>query len=503
MRYLPTGAMMKQADDMTIHTIGIPSLVLMERAALQCVAILQNQHLDCSHILVVCGTGNNGGDGMAIARLLYLKGYKVTVVLIGNRETCTIETRTQIGILEKCGLSIGDSIPCDEYSMVIDAIFGVGLSRTITGGYARNIEQINQISGVKVAIDIPSGIESTSGKVLGIAVKADLTIALAYEKLGTTLHDGYGYSGRVIPVEIGIEDCALPQESPIPYTYEKKDLPKLLPKRTINSNKGTYGKVLMIVGSMGMSGAAYLSAKAAYAVGAGLVRIYTVEENRVILQQLLPEAVLTTYTQYEESEVASLLAWAEVVAIGSGLGKSNISSQILLQVLRDFRGPCVVDADGLNWLAKQETCQIFDFKQVVLTPHMKEMAGLLHCEVLEVLEHRLEMLERCINLYGGTCVLKDARTMVLQKKTGLYINCSGCGAMSKAGTGDVLTGMIAGFMAQGVSSYKSATLGVYLHGLAGEVSMQKKGCYSVLASDIIEQISTVLKDIRSDIIENI
>ena len=298
---------MQKADEYTIHEIGIPSMVLMERAALKTVDILESEQVNLDKTLIVCGSGNNGGDGFAIARLLKEKGYEVTVSFIGREASMSEDCRKQLKIAEKCGVSIVTSINPKEYTSVVDAVFGVGLNREIKGTYRENIEKMNSLPGQKIAVDIPSGICSSTGKVLGTAFLAELTVTFACEKLGCILFPGNMYAGKKIIADIGISRKIFEKEPSVCYTFDREDLSKLLPARKPDSHKGTYGKVLMITGSPGMAGAAYLSAKAAYITGAGLVQIYTAKENRSVLQQLLPEAIISTYTEYDEEALHRLL----------------------------------------------------------------------------------------------------------------------------------------------------------------------------------------------------
>ncbi|MBQ8558835.1 MAG: NAD(P)H-hydrate dehydratase [Tyzzerella sp.] len=510
MRYLPTGEQMRKADSYTIEQIGLPSMVLMERAALQVVEKLEREKLDLSKVLVVCGSGNNGGDGYAVARLLHLKGIHVEILFAGKDTSRSAENRKQKEIAEFYQIPVVEEIQEKEYSVIVDAIFGTGLKREIEGNYYDIISLLNQKTGIKVSIDIPSGIHDTSGAVMGIAFRADYTVAIAFAKRGSVLYPGAQYVGKIVIGDIGITKESLSQEERFTYGFEKEDLKFLFPKRQPDSHKGSYGKVLLVVGSKGMSGAAFLSAKASYAVGAGLVQIYTAEENRVILQQLLPEAIITTYTEYDEKQLAELLSWADVVGIGSGLGKSDTAVQIVRQTLRDTKAPCVVDADALNIIAEyrvwlEDICGQTEWKQnmglqnskrdIIFTPHMKEMARLLDSSVSELAEQRIPILTEFVSQYPVVCVLKDARTLVAKQDENLYVNLSGNAAMAKAGSGDVLTGIITGIVAQRVEACKAACLGVYLHGLAGDAAKEEKGSYSVLASDIIDSISDVLKEI--------
>lgn len=494
MIYLPTGEQMKRADEYTIETIGIPSMVLMERAALETVACMEEEQIDFRKVLVVCGNGNNGGDGYAIARILHLKGHDVTVFFAGNDQKRSIENAQQARITSHYKIPIITNLGSEEYSVIIDAVFGTGLKREITGHYREIITWINEMNGEKVAVDIPSGIHDATGEQMGVAFRADLTVALAFPKRGLFLQDGNIFAGKVVTRDIGISSELFLQE-PVTYSYETTDLSCEFPKRKKNSHKGSYGKVLMIVGSKGMSGAAYLSAKAAYAVGAGLVQIYTHEENRMILQQLLPEAILTTYEKFDAKQLDALIEWADFIGIGCGLGRSDIAEQLVCHTLTCAQVPCVVDADGINILAEHLEWFSEIKTEVVLTPHMKEMTRLLGCSIQELVEERMERLQAFVRQYPAVCVMKDARTLVAKEHEHTYLNLSGNAAMAKAGSGDVLAGVIVGILAQQCDVYTSACLGVFLHGLAGDAAREKKGIYSVFASDLIEQIGNVLKRI--------
>ncbi len=498
---------MREADFYTINQIGIPSMVLMERAALQVVECMEQEQLDLSSVLILCGAGNNGGDGYAVARLLHLKGFHVEIGFLGKEESRSEENRLQRKIADYYEIHMFDlltdkeeveHIRHREYSVIIDAIFGTGLKRDITGVYAEVIQLANLKGGTKVAIDIPSGVHDTTGQIMGNAFRADLTVAIAFIKRGLVLYPGAECAGVIRVGEIGITEDAVritDQNESLALAYEWEDLKSLYPKRTPNSHKGTYGKVLMIVGSTGMSGAAYLSASAAYAVGAGLVQIYTSEDNRVILQQLLPEAIITTYDIYDENQLSELLAWADVVCIGCGLGKSETAVKIVQQTLKETKVPCVVDADALNILSEHMEWIAQAGENLILTPHMKEMSRLLGCSVSDLTARRETYLKEFCDRYLAVCVLKDARTWIVKRDRVLYINLSGNAAMAKAGSGDVLAGMIAGIVSQKTELYEAVSMGVYLHGLAGDAAKDEKGSYSVLARDIIFGISKVLESI--------
>lgn len=494
MIYLPTGEQMRRADLYTIEEIGVPSMVLMERAALEVVRCMEEEQLDFRKVLVICGSGNNGGDGYAIARLLHLKGHDVTIFFAGNSQKRSEENAQQAKIAAHYEIPVITNLGTEEYSVIIDALFGTGLKREVTGHYREVLCSVNQMAGKKVAVDLPSGIHDTTGARMGIAFCADLTVAIAFPKRGLFLQEGNVCAGKILTGDIGIPSETF-SEGTVTFGYEKQDLFLGFPKRKKNSHKGSYGKVLMIAGSKGMSGAAYLSAKAAYAVGAGLVQIYTHEENRVILQQLLPEVIITTYDTFDSEQLEKLIQWADLIGIGCGLGKSDTAERVMQYTLKRALVPCVVDADGINILSKHMEWIEETNALIVLTPHMKEMSRMLQCSVKELIEQRMEKLHAFVERYKVVCVLKDARTLVAKEHQNTYLNLSGNAAMAKAGSGDVLAGVIVGILAQQCEPYTSACLGVFLHGLAGDMARDKKGAYSVLASDLVAEISSVLKNI--------
>lgn len=494
MIYLPTGEQMRRADLYTIEEIGVPSMVLMERAALEVVRCMEEEQLDFRKVLVICGSGNNGGDGYAIARLLHLKGHDVTIFFAGNSQKRSEENAQQAKIAAHYEIPVITNLGTEEYSVIIDALFGTGLKREVTGHYREVLCSVNQMAGKKVAVDLPSGIHDTTGARMGIAFCADLTVAIAFPKRGLFLQEGNVCAGKILTGDIGISSETF-SEGTVTFGYEKQDLFLGFPKRKKNSHKGSYGKVLMIAGSKGMSGAAYLSAKAAYAVGAGLVQIYTHEENRVILQQLLPEAIITTYDTFDSEQLEKLIQWADLIGIGCGLGKSDTAERVMQYTLKRALVPCVVDADGINILSKHMEWIEETNALIVLTPHMKEMSRMLQYSVKELIEQRMEKLHAFVERYKVVCVLKDARTLVAKEHQNTYLNLSGNAAMAKAGSGDVLAGVIVGILAQQCEPYTSACLGVFLHGLAGDMARDKKGAYSVLASDLVAEISSVLKNI--------
>lgn len=500
MRLWVNAAQMKAADQYTIQKLGVPSLELMEHAAQACVQVLEDEKVDLSHVCVVCGSGNNGGDGFAIARILQNNRYSVETFCVGNPEHYTEETQEQMHRLQECGGKITYGMPQeDSYSVIIDAVFGVGLSRKVEGRYRQVIEQMNRMRGTKFAVDIPSGLSATTGCILGCAFKADYTVTFQLKKIGLELSQGRTMAGRVIVPDIGISTDSICEDQEIVRTAGKDIYRKMLPDRPEDSNKGMYGRLLVIAGSKGMAGAAYLNAHAAYMTGAGLVRIYTSSDNREILQTLLPEAIITTYEEYNKEELLSLLTWADSVCIGSGLGMSRLSEKILKTVIEYVKVPCLIDADGLNLLAENKNYlnQMAE-RRFVITPHMKEMSRLTGTPVEELKADRIQILKDFISRYRITCVLKDSRTLIASEEKGIRMNLTGNSAMAKAGSGDVLAGVISGWMVQGKEAEDAAELGTYIHGLSGDLAKFEKGVYSVMARDLIEYISKALMKLEEE-----
>lgn len=492
MEYLVTAQEMKNCDKNTIEKFHMPSEVLMERAALSVVEEIQKALFCTNTVLVVCGSGNNGGDGFAIGRLLHLQGKKVQIFFAGNIEKMTKETRLQMEIAKCYGVTIATEFPKEDFSLVIDALFGIGMTRKIEKPYFATITKINALKnqGAKVvAVDIPSGIHTDTGKVMNIAVKADLTVSFAYRKLGTLLYPGADYCGKVVVGDIGITGDGFNGVMPKAITYDEKDLARL-PKRENYGNKGTFGKLLVIAGSEGMSGAAYLCGKAAFRTGAGMVRIYTWEGNREVLQKILPEAMVTTYKEDDvaHTNLKKCLSWADIICLGPGLGQSKVSEVILEKVLTENQKPLVMDADGLNLVAKNKIDLSEKAFPVVVTPHLGEMARLTGQEIGYIKDNVVKFAVEYAKANKVTCVLKDARTIVAWGSEDFYVNSSGNHGMATAGSGDVLAGIIAGLLGQGLDAIEGARLGVFLHGVAGERAGEALGKPALMASDIIDFI---------------
>ncbi len=498
MRYVLTGAEAKAVDRYSIENVGIPSVVLMERAALAVAEAVMREEGKDSRIVIAAGCGNNGADALAIARILYQKGYeRLDVIYAGNPDNATEEWKLQYQILKRLGLYPNAYEPrcVGKCEAAVDGLFGIGLSRSINGSFADFIEELNH-SGARIyAVDISSGIHADTGAIMGVCVNAYRTVTFGCEKLGSILYPGAEYSGMVETADIGFPECAVTAVKPGQVRFGKEDLLQL-PVRPAYSNKGTFGKVLVAAGGKNMAGAAYLCASAAYGVGAGLVQILTVEENRSILQTLLPEAIFTTIEEDRlEEQVKDCLNWADTAAVGPGLGTGELQKRLVELILEHCEIPMVLDADGLNLLARYPEWANRLPAGTVLTPHLGEMSRLTQKAVSEIRQNLLREAKALAEQYNAVAVCKDARTIVSGGCDTDYVNVSGNSAMAKGGSGDVLTGIIAGLTAGGLEPPVAARLGVYLHGLSGDAVKRQKGSYSLLASDLVAYLPEVIKKV--------
>lgn len=508
MRYLTDSHTMKAVDNCSIHEFGIPSVVLMERAALGGSAFLRKRALEDNKknvkAVCVCGSGNNGADGLAVARQLNENGIEVHVVLAGTSQG-TDEYRLQKSIVSNLGIDCAEydgNIDFSEYDYIIDAIFGIGLSRAVEGRYAQIIEDINKAgenSDAKIiAVDIASGISADNGQIMGIAVKADYTVTFGYNKTGIMFYPGASYSGSVEVVNAGFVTADILHKKAegfgSMFTYDDEDVSRLIVRKR-DSNKGTYGRALIIAGSKNMGGAVILSASAAYRSGTGLVKVLTHEANRIPVLVKMPECLITTYQDNMplEAELQKDFAWAGSIAAGPGLSMNGVAAEIVKCVLAVNDKVRVLDADALNIIAAEH----IEFKgspdgNIIITPHLKEMSRLTGKTVQYIKEHIIETAKEYATAHECVCVLKDSRTVVTDGNR-VYVNCTGNDGMSTGGSGDVLTGLIAGMTAMGIDAFEAACLAVYVHGKAGDMAAAKKGRAGMTASDIAEAAAYVLK----------
>lgn len=515
MQYITDREEIQAIDRYTIEEIGIPSMVLMERAAMAVVQVLTDyaEELDlaASHpvqALIVTEGGNNGGDGLAIARMLSELHYEVTVWQIGGVKHETEQYAAQKHILQQMGIPVVyghseemvNALRQPRYDMIIDAIFGVGLQREIVSPQKEVIELLNQAGGLKCAVDIASGVDSTTGEVLGTAFRADLTVTFGAMKLGHIFGEGADYSGDVLVADIGFPVQTFRKNPPCCYTYDREDLTRL-PIRKKNGNKGTFGKVAVIAGSKDICGAAVLAATSAYRTGCGLVEVITHVNNRETIQKKLPEALLQVYESEEQAAayVRKAKEWADILVIGPGIGLTETAVCMLKEVLRGKK-PLILDADAITILSEhpeliQSRTDHFEGSlDIVITPHMKEMERISRLP-MEQLKMEPVQSAGIMAKQGYVCVLKDARTVVAEPDSkDSYINLSGNDGMAAGGSGDILTGVIAGLYAQGLPLNEAARLGVYLHGLAGDIAEEQCGHYSMIAGDILDGLVEVLRE---------
>ncbi len=502
LQYLVNAAQMRSYDRDMIENAGIPALVLMERAASATaeeimrrfpISCVQGERAD-GRVLIVAGCGNNGGDGFATGRILQEHGYFVSYVLVGSREKCSKETAIQIGILERLGAVIESRLPGKGAAgIIVDALFGIGLVREVTGVYREAVEYINTADAFVVSADIPSGIHADTGAVMGRAVKADLTVTYGYRKLGLVFYPGTEYAGTVICRKIGIfrrND----RDKPAAFTYEPTDLAGI-PARQSDGNKGSFGKVFIIAGSRKIYGASYLAALGAYRMGAGLVRVLTAEENRALLLSAVPEALVDTYGEAcPESELEYGFSWADCVLVGPGIGTDALAQRMMEYVWKRCRLPLVVDADGLNILSQHDEWmeETDTERQIWITPHMGELSRLTKKSIKCCKDELMAVVKEYARSYHMTVIGKDARTVIADPSGTVYINLSGDSGMATGGSGDVLAGILAGLAAQGMRGIKAASMAVYVHGLAGNNASEKKTAYCVMAGDLLAELPEAL-----------
>lgn len=543
MRYVLDAASMKNVDSYSINTLGIPSVVLMERAALSVTEAIEskvkgNIHTD---IICVCGRGNNGADGLAVARQLYLKGYNVDVYII-NSHASTKEFDIQLNIIKNLGIECINSPDFSKYGVIVDALFGNGLSRKLAGEARIVVDTINKCSTsvrsqytqnsdnngnrLVVAVDIPSGISASTGVVMGSAVNADITVTFGFEKIGHILYPAASYCGKIIRKDIGF--AQYPDITRDIFTYDYSDISDMLPLRKPDGNKGTFGKALVIAGSRLYGGAAVLSSRAAARIGAGLVRTLTHISNRTAVITGNMECIVDTYDTDEEcgdfvknteTLVDKGICWADVVCIGPGLSMEESAVKLVRSVSAKKNIKKLYDADALNIIAQYKieldgSNDDVDYeaggnsgnasykddmsdKNVVVTPHIGEMSRLTGLDIAVIKNNPIDTARTYSREHNCVCVLKDARTIVSDGER-VYINMSGNDGMATGGSGDVLSGIITGLMAQGLTTFEASALGVYIHGCAGDEAALSNGKYSMVAGDIIDNIKNVLIKARGE-----
>lgn len=496
MKYVLNSKQMKDCDLAEISGNINKSLELIDRASSACIKHLHEDGFNLKKTLVACGGGNNGADGFAIAKKLIDDNFDVVVVVPVKDMRFSPEAE-----ILKAGLDVIDSDEFNaqykiaEFTCIVDAVFGIGLSRDLSGKFLELIEKINA-SGVPVlSVDIPSGVHSDNGCVLKGAVNALVTVTFACIKTGQLIYPGRKYCGKLYVEDIGIPVLEVDKnEYCVTDLFEYKNL---LPKRSPWGNKGTFGKVLVVAGSDEIFGACYLSAMAAYKSGCGMVHILTEKNNMYSLQQMLPEALLHFYDGKNSEDVVNKLKAVinscDYICAGCGLGTSDVAVD-LMDFLLDIDKPMVLDADALNIIAKNNWLYRLKSGNYILTPHIMEMSRLSGLSCDEIKKNIVSVAKEFAEKYNVTLVLKDAVSVVSSRHNNTYINRTGNSGMAKAGSGDVLAGIITGLMAQKMKFYEAACLGVYLHGLSGDVMVKETGEYGLLARNLIDGIEIIRKN---------
>jgi ADP-dependent NAD(P)H-hydrate dehydratase / NAD(P)H-hydrate epimerase len=504
---LTTARQMRELDRRTMEEVGLPGLVLMENAARGAVQVVRRLYPRSRSLVFFCGKGNNGGDGLAMARYFQELGLKVKVYLSGSRDGLKGESaaqllwsdRLKIPLVELTG-EINFSILKQEIGscdLAVDALLGTGLEKEVHGLFRDLIHFMNDLSCPKVAVDIPSGLSSDIGRPLGICTRADLTITFGLPKLGHVLFPGRRFIGRLFVIDIGIPAVLWPAPEDRSELLEAGFISGLLPERDPEGHKGSYGHTLVIAGSKGKTGAATMTSLGALRAGAGLVTLGIPESLNPIMEMKLTEVMTEPLAEGDPGclglealkRILTLLEGKKVLAIGPGLSTSAGTKTLFGELLRQVKNkPLVIDADGLNLLA--ESPEIFSALKgrAVLTPHPGEMSRLSGKSVKEIQNDRIQTARDFSRKFGVVLVLKGARTVIADPEGPVYINPLAHSVLATGGTGDVLTGLIAGFLSQGLPLIQAACLGVFLHGQAGLELVRKRGGQGILATELLDLI---------------
>ncbi len=506
MQYLINPSGMKEIDRQAIEDIGLPGIVLMENAGNAVVKAIEQLYPDKRRIMVICGKGNNGGDGYVAARMLFNAGLDIAVF-------CTFQKNylpggdagVNFSIIKKLGINIkyldeleGIEDEIGRSDLIVDAIFGTGINSLLREPYTKIIEFINRSGKTVVSVDIPSGIDGNSGQVLGEAVRADLTVTFAYSKTGHFIYPGKKHRGRLIRADIGIPGSLLDSKRSI-ILIEEHDIRKMIIRRENDSHKGDYGHLCIIGGSRGKLGAVMMSGLAALRSGAGLVSIATIRSAADMVNASLFETMAVHLEEDENGFISSrgvhtLLDQADrfsVYAIGPGLGVSESTSDFLYELLKGLNKPAVLDADALNIISKDRGR--FSFlaeREIILTPHPGELSRFFSKKTAEdILKNITAHTADLSREFDAVTVSKGATTFICDRGRETYCIEGDCPQLAKGGSGDVLTGIIGALAANGLSLIDSSLAGAYLHKLAATLSADEYNERSLMARDLTEYIS--------------
>jgi hydroxyethylthiazole kinase-like uncharacterized protein yjeF len=509
---IATAQEMRNVDRNAIRKLGIPGIVLMENAAAAVMSGMENRFrgLDNVRVGIVCGKGNNGGDGIALARRLRIRGVPVRVALLAAFRSVAGDAKINLDVLRHMDVEIVENANARKLAdliswsdVLVDAILGTGLSSLLTGTFKRSVQMMNASSKSIVSIDIPTGINSDNGSVMGAAIKADLTVTLALLKRGLVLHPGAAHAGSVRVADIGIPAQAYDDTGIKLQSIDADLLSGMITDRHEAAHKGDFGHALIIGGSPGKAGAAVLAAKGALRSGAGLVSVAVPNSLVPIIQSQTAEAMCipsaesidSTFSIAAEAEVVNSLNSFSAAVIGPGISTQTETVQFVRNVVLGAKKPLVVDADALNAIARGTEVLLRVKAPLIFTPHPGEMSRLIGKSVAEIQLNRIEIASAFAKKFRVVLVLKGAGTVVALPDGSAFVNSTGNPGMATGGTGDVLSGMIGGLLAQGLSASDAACLGVYLHGAAGDLAAEAKGEASMIAGDLIDMISSAMKNL--------
>jgi NAD(P)H-hydrate epimerase len=511
-----TAAQMREADRRTTGEIGIPSLVLMENAGRQVVAAMEALHDDLvdRHVGILCGRGNNGGDGFVVARTLAQRGVDVSIFLVGNVSDVRGDARVNLEILGRLGLNvveIGDSQAWELHStevnactLLVDAIFGTGLNAPLSGLLETVVADVNGSGIPVVSIDLPSGLSADSHEPIGDSIEAGMTVTLGAPKISLVLPPAETRAGDIVIADIGIPSEVFDAlEGPRIELLTRASMRDIITPRSPDTHKGDYGRVMIVAGSRGKTGAAHLAASGALRSGAGLVTVATPNSCLPIVASLgaeyMTEGLDDTVDGLNPGGVDMLLDIArDVVALGPGLGQGSGTQAFVTTFVDRATMPLVIDADGLNaFSGDPDKLMGREGRDVIITPHPGEMARLVGMSADEVQASRLEIARNFAVAHHVYVVLKGHRTLIATPDEKVFINPTGNAGMATGGTGDVLTGMIAAWLAQLLDAEAACKIAVYLHGLSGDLAEADEGEVAMTAGDIVRHLSDAVLELTA------
>jgi NAD(P)H-hydrate epimerase len=503
MKRLLTAAQMRAVDASSAE-FGIPTSVLMENAGYALADEALRQGSASGRFVVLCGRGNNGGDGLVAARILLGRGRSVLVEVVGGVDRLDGEPRRNLLALVAAGLSprpIPDDFQIGLGDVVIDALFGTGLTRPPQGQYAEAIGRMGawKAAGAKiVSADLPSGLDGDTGKVFDPCVTAEVSLAFGFLKIGQVIEPGRTRAGLSREIDIGIPSAALGAvKGPLAWLIEEADARDRIPLRASDTHKGTYGHVLIIAGSRGKTGAAAMAGMGALRAGAGLVTVATRPEAMAWVLAHSPElmgAELPAEDALGSVDLHPILDASQgktAVVIGPGIPRGPETPRLIGALVEELSVPCVLDADALNAVAEQPEVLRNAKAPLVLTPHPGEMARLLGTTTRDVQESRIETVRRAAETFRSIVILKGAATVIATPDRTVYVNPTGNPGMATGGTGDVLSGILGGLLAQRITPLDAAIAGVYVHGLAGDIGARRTGQQGLVATDLLEGVCEI------------